>query len=353
MRLYIPAVSCCLLLGLLVGIADAQQTAPPPVQNNPPVIQVRTNLVLVPALVQNAAGQLVYSLTANDFSIRDNGIEQKIALENDLEPPPLALVIALQCDGNGTRQREYLGGLSTMVDSIVGNAPHRIALVTFGSLPALAAEFSKTLGPIAEKLKHLPAAEGGSAILDAVDFSLQLLEEQPKEYRRAILLISETRDHGSKTSQKSIIRSIGESNIAIYSLAFSPAKTHFKDALTGPGETNPPYNLSVFLPPVTAYFNLKPLLDMAINGMERNAAEEMASLSGGEYIRFDNKHQFDDDLSRVANHFPNRYLLSFQPSSPKPGLHVLEVRVKNHPGWIITARTSYWVAGETPNPLNP
>jgi VWFA-related protein len=348
MQQHIPAVGvgCCLLAGLLAGAADAQQSDQTQTKNTSPTFQIRSNLVLVPALVRKASGELVYSLRADDFSVKDNGVEQKITLESDVQARPLALVIVLQANGNGIRQQEYLSGLSTMVDNIAGNVSHRVALVTFGSLPSMTVEFSKTLDPIIEKLKHLPPSDGGSAILDAVDFSLLLLEEQPKEYRRAILLISETRDHGSKTSQKHVIRSIGESNTAIYSVAFSPAKTQFKDALTGPGGSNPPYNLSVFFPPVVAYFNLKPLLDMAINGMERNTAEEMASLSGGEYIRFDNKKEFDGDLNQVANHLPNRYLLSFQPSDPKPGLHVIEVRVKNHPEWTVMSRTFYWAAGD-------
>ena len=40
--------------------------------------------------------------------------------------------------------------------------------------------------------------DGGAAILDTVNYAANLLESQPKEYRRVLLLISEERDHGSK-----------------------------------------------------------------------------------------------------------------------------------------------------------
>ncbi len=344
---------CWFSVGILMGTSYGQQATQTQPRSPQPSIQVQSNLVVVPASVRNAEGDLVYSLTADDFSVRDNGVEQKIVLENEVEQRPLALVVAIQTGGNGARQQGYLSGLSTMIENIVGNVPHQVALVAFGDESSLIAGFSPSLDSIKEKLKHPPSVGSGSAILDAVAFSLQLLDEQPKQYRRAIVLISEMRDHGSKTRQKEIIQAIGKSNTAIYSVAFSPAKTQFKDALTGPGGVNKPFTYNVFLPPIVGYFNLKPVMDMAINGMRSNAAEEMAGLSGGEYIRFDNKREFDSNLNTIANDLPNRYLLSFQPSSPQPGLHVIEVQLKKHPEWSVTARTRYWAADKTVSSPNP
>jgi len=52
----------------------------------------------------------------------------------------------------------------------------------------------------------------------------------------------------------------------------------------------------------------------------------------------------------LATHIRNRYLLTFQPASPKPGLHKLEVRLPQHPELTISARTSYWAAEPEPSP---
>ena len=333
-----------LSIGMLTGPSGAQEAAKKQLPNSPPNIEIKSNLVVVPALVRNAEGNVVYSLTANDFLVLDNGVEQKIRLENDLAPQPLALVVAIQTGGNGARQQEYLTGLSTMIENIDGSVPAKIAVVAFGSEPSLVAEFSTNQEMIREKLKHSPSVGGGSAILDAVAFSLHLLEEQPIQYRKAILLISETRDHGSKMRRAEIIEAIARSNTAIYSVAFSPAITQFKDALTGPGQVSKPPAIAPFPGPI-AYFDIQALLDLAINGVRTNAAEEMASLSGGEYIRFDNKQEFDQNLNSIANHLPNRYILSFQPASSQSGFHLISVRLKSHPNWSVTARTSYWAAG--------
>ena len=91
----------------------------------------------------------------------DNGVEQKIHLENDLDPQPLALVVAIQTGGNGARQQEYLTGLSTMIENIDGSVPAKIAVVAFGGEPSLVAGFSTNQEMIREKLKHSPWWEVG------------------------------------------------------------------------------------------------------------------------------------------------------------------------------------------------
>lgn len=349
MRLCGPVLQCWLFVGMMAGAAAGQQASPPQ-QSKMPTIRARSNLVLVPALVQDSTGELIYSLKADDFSVFDNGVEQKIHLEEDLTPQPVALVVVLQDGRTAPRQYGYLHGLTTMMESIVGEAPFQAALVRFDSKPKIASDFSASLDPIREALKHPAYGDDGDAILDSVAFALRMLDQQPGQYRRAILLISETRDHGSRVHKDDLIRDIGASNTAVYSIAFSPALTQFKDELAHGGHGNKPYNLSVLLPPVTAYFDLTQVLTIAVNGMRENAAEEIAGLSGGEYIRFDNQREFDSNLNKVANHFPNRYLLSFQPSSPKLGLHPLVVLVKNHPEYVISARATYWATNESQVP---
>ena len=58
-------------------------------------------------------------------------------------------------------------------------------------------------------------------------------------------------------------------------------------------------------------------------------------------------------LATISNHIPNRYVLSFQPQSPHPGLHVLSLSLPNYTKLAVTARTSYWAdpAATTSNPL--
>ena len=63
----------CLPVLLLVSGAVAQQDAN---------LRVQSNVVLVPALVKDAEGHIVYGLTQKDFVVDDDGVEQTIHLDD-------------------------------------------------------------------------------------------------------------------------------------------------------------------------------------------------------------------------------------------------------------------------------
>jgi hypothetical protein len=55
----------------------------------------------------------------------------------------------------------------------------------------------------------------------------------------------------------------------------------------------------------------------------------------------------EQSLLTISNHIPNRYVLSFQPQSPHPGLHTIDLHLKDHPKLAVTARRTYWADSET------
>lgn len=83
---------------LLSGVAASAQTSVPPSSPGSEVtaLSVRSNLVLVPALVKNKSGELVFALTADDFILTDNGVPQPLLLEPDTDAQPVALAIIVQ-----------------------------------------------------------------------------------------------------------------------------------------------------------------------------------------------------------------------------------------------------------------
>src|SRR5580765_19769 len=59
-------------------------------------LRSRSNLVLIPTLVKDSGGSIVYGLEAKDFIVEDDGVEQAIRLDEAPEGQPLSLVIAIQ-----------------------------------------------------------------------------------------------------------------------------------------------------------------------------------------------------------------------------------------------------------------
>jgi hypothetical protein len=95
--------------------------------------------------------------------------------------------------------------------------------------------------------ENLNEGDQGAAILDALNFGIDLLREVPPRYRRAVLLVTETADRGSETSLEDAVRWVSDTNTAIYSFGFSTTKTavkHEASKVPLPGGTpygNEPY----------------------------------------------------------------------------------------------------------------
>jgi hypothetical protein len=83
---------------------------------------------------------------------------------------------------------------------------------------------------------------------------------------------------------------------------------------------------------------------MIVQAFKKNAAKEVAHMSGGEYTTFTGDKRFEQRVVDAAKHVRNRYLITFSPSNPTPGLHSIRVRTAQDYGARIVARSSYWVA---------
>jgi len=319
----------CACAAWMCGVAAAQ-TEPP----KTPTLTVQSNLVLVPTLVQDAKGAVLYGLKPDQFVVRDNGVAQTIHLEDSEEARALSLVVLLQCSRSAWREKNNLRGLAAMVEAVIGDAPAETAVVSFGSEPELIGSFSPNPKQTHDVVMEYEACDRdeGDAVFDAVDYAAKLLETRDPRRRRAILLISETRDHGSEAKPDAVIARLGKSNIVVDAVAFSPVKSQLLDELKHG-------------PPPDAKTDWTPLLVMAVEAARKNAPKEFAAMSGGEYINFTTQKGFDRSLGSLANHVHNGYLLTFQPlGDTTPGLHTISVEV---PGYKATVRhrESYWYAG--------
>ena len=61
-----------------------------------PTFNAQANVVVVPTLVRDANGSVVYGLQAKDFIIEDDGVEQVPYLDEAAEGEPVSLMIAVQ-----------------------------------------------------------------------------------------------------------------------------------------------------------------------------------------------------------------------------------------------------------------
>jgi VWFA-related protein len=223
-----------------------------------------------------------------------------------------------------------------MIDDIVGAAPHTVAVVSFGNDPSLLQDFTSDPALISDAFSQIQPCheQNNNVTLDAVKYASQLLsDETSTNSRRVILLVSETRDHGSQTSSSEVIEQLGKSNTLVESVSYGPAKSQLVYELTDPSR-----NVIMH-----GQMNLMPLLAMSREALKQNVPQTLAELSGGQYVNFTTAKGFDKGLHDLTNQLHNEYRLSFQPMSPfTPGIHRLSVSVPSMPDAVVRARLAYF-----------
>jgi hypothetical protein len=205
-------------------------------------------------------------------------------------------------------------------------------------------------------------------------FQLTVLK-QPPEYRRAILLISDGRCRKPSETRRGITQSQQHEHDDLRSCVLSikdyakqeGPKTFGRGPIPGlyskspvpPGpahgcmsrDANDPqvdlsksptkqtYDcLSLLAPPL----RLATIATVAVSdGLKKNVPETVSRLTSGEYFKLIDEANLEHSLQTIANHLPNRYILSFQPEAPHPGFHSLLLHVRGYDGLQVSARDGY------------
>lgn len=333
---------------LLLTLTLTSPTAPFPAaqgQNEGvPSITVRSQLVLVPTEVRTKQGEIIFGLQADDFIITSDGVPQKAQLDDSASASSLSLVVLVQCSRDAWREFPKLKGLSEMVDAIAGGSRTRVAIVDFGKeielLTGLTDSAERRESAFA-KLAPCPE-DPGAGILDALVYANRLLDRDHASGRRLVLLVSETRDHGSLIKPEAALAALNRSNTVVDAFAFSPGKA----ALTEEAETSD-----------GVAGGISGVLGMAVQAARKNAAKEISRETGGEYINFTSERALDQHLNTLANRTHNAYALSFTPrpgnpaKAPPNGFHIVTVTVPKYPDAVLEYRRNYWTALESTSSL--
>jgi VWFA-related protein len=352
-----------------------------------PTFRADTTDVLVPTLVTDQQGNVIFGLTAKDFIIRDNGVEQTPRMDESFSTKPVSLVLAVQTGGRApqivgsgcalqrgsneftrpsTKCKSTLHGIALMLETFVDAPGSQMALVSFDSTVKLRQDFTSNISNVTAALDRLPGGDGDGAVLDAVQFSLNLLKRRAKDERKVLVVISEQKDHGSKTvTLDEAARQIIASDVEVYMVAYPPDFTSAAESvakLFGPASSPIGADPTGMPGPGGAasaagsinLLGLMSLLHSSATQMNSNVPQSIANLTGGEYVLFHNEKGLDEALGKLANHAHNRYQLSFTAKNPQPGPHRIEVLLREGGGAQISARAGYWpLATSASTPQKP
>jgi VWFA-related protein len=185
--------------------------------------RVEVNLVEIFAVVRDRAGAVVTDLEAEDFRVTLDGDE--IGESEGLRfrrADDVPLVLGLLVDTSesmwplmiDTRQTASRFVLETVRDG------DRAFLVEFDNQPRLVQETTDDVALLLRRFRELEAG-GATALYDAVVFSLVEIEAAAAS-RRALVLITDGDDYGSKFGSRRAIRTARELGTPIYGISLAP-----------------------------------------------------------------------------------------------------------------------------------
>ena len=334
------------------------QTVDPGQSQTGPIFRTQTTVVTVPTVVMDSHGHRIWALQADDFEIRDNGVPQKITLEDSPLPPARAIVIVVQENDDTFLLEDSLD--ASLVDFLNalpdGDIP--IAVVTAGTKAKVYVPFTVDRDEVQSKLTHLQpdADSGGPKILDGVFLAGQLLDESYADRQKIVLLVSGAHDGDSSakvmsalamdrseakakkerwnsthTSQE-VLQYVEANNVVVDAIEFSRygigASDYWKDSDRS----------TIALNPISLLFH-------AGDWMRKDVPRNLAQATGGEVRTVSRKKSVSAGAIRIAGDFSAAYDLSFHPTDKTPGLHEIRVSTPGRAKLKVRSRAFYWAVG--------
>lgn len=281
------------LLAMMVGATSA---AFPDAQQ--PTFRVAVDAVLVPAIVLDGRAP-VAGLTTEQFIVTDRGVPQRISAESVGDWP---IDVTFLVDVSGST-RAALDGVAAAVPQLASllKAHDRYRVLVFDERARVAVPQQPAGEP--PRIERLESF-GATALLDALAQSL--IQDEPAERRRLIVVFSDGADNASILDPKAVMDVVLHAD-AVLDVVLS------RQPIRNPRQGESPWTVA-----------------------SREAVLDMAAATGGQtYVNRDYVKAF----RQILSDFRGSYLLTFTPEGVvRPGWHEIEVEATSLNGKALTVR---------------
>jgi VWFA-related protein len=294
-----PAVALLAAILMLSG-ARAQQQEQKPADDTSPTIQVQVNLVSLLAAVRDKRGALINNLTKDDFTLTEDGQAQTIkyfAKETDL---PLTIGLLVDVSASQRNLIEIEREAAYQFFSQVLRKKDMAFLISFGEDAELLQDFTNSPRLLQAGLEGLRVNSGvqgihpgpvptigqprGTVLYDAV--YLAASDRMTHEVgRKALVLITDGMDEGSRLKIDEAIRAGQKSDCVIYSIYYVDQSAYY-----GRG-----------------YFG----------GVSDSALRKMSEETGGRVFRVERKHPLPEVFKELQDEMRSQYSVSYTPTNEK------------------------------------
>jgi len=377
------------LIALLCGALAAQQgnkkkqtqsTEPQVTVNNPAqqevpeeltpadfLIRVPVEVVTTPVIVFDRSGGYVSGIRPDQFRLWDNEQPQNISVDETFTP--ISLVIAIQANSHVEGLLPAVRRIGNLVGPLLVGDQGEVAVLAYDSRIRTLQEWTSDPMKITEAVMKIYPGSTSNRMVDAVVEGTRMLRSRPKERRRIMLLIGETRDLGSESKARETAIALQLANVIFYAVDMS----RFITTLTAPPPVPRPDNLPPAMYPLPSNVAATPNNVANTWGSQGGRAEFIPAMvelfkdvkaifkdnpvelftkaSGGSEFGFHGTHTLEEAMQHVGEELHSEYTISYRPTNRNEyGFHQIQVDVTGHAEVKrVQHRPGYWLGPETLN----
>ncbi len=322
-----------------------------------------TRQVIAPTTVTDKDGRYVNGLQPHDFRLIDRGKVQKITVESAVQP--LSLVVCVQANNTVESVLPNIKKIGPLLEGTVLGEKGQAAIIAFDHRIRLMQDWTRDADAMTKALNKINAGSTTSAMTDAVIEAARMLRNRPKDHRKVILLIAETRDKGSEGKTRQALLDLQFGNIVLFSLNINRLMTSLMTKQPPPrppsvpssarhlpaGALNTPESVNAY----TGHYsgNVMPLVVEVFRQAKSifidNQLEAFTKHTGGTERSFLSYKDLERVVMDIGEELQSQYMISYSPSNPdEGGYHEITVEV-NRGGYKVRTRPGYWMAAVPEN----
>jgi Ca-activated chloride channel family protein len=262
-----PAIMVCLVLVCTLACLG---------QDSETTVKVNVNLVNVFVTVTDPQGSPVANLKKENFNLRENGKEQKIAVFDRESALPLSIVMALDTSLSTRKDLPLeLRSAKRFAHAIV-RPQDGLSLYEFSEVVNEVTGFTSDLKKIDRGIDRVQLGSA-TALYDALYLGAQALE--PRHGRKVMVVITDGGDTVSTTDYKDALREAQQAEAIVYSIIVVPIEASAGRDLGG-----------------------------------EHALIQIAEDTGGKYYYATSVAQLDEAFQKISDELRTQYLLAYYPS---------------------------------------
>src|SRR5262245_6418822 len=361
---------------ILCGMLVAQQPAQQGVQQNPEqaappkeepgqdlIFRGGVDYVTTPALVLDRDGNYVNGLEAKDFRLYDNGKLQNITV--DVTFVPISLVICIQANSQVQHFLPSVAKIGNLIQPLLIGEQGVAAVIAYDGRVRTLQDFTSDPEKVTKAVKSITPGSSSNRLVDSIEAAARMLRNQPRNRRRVILQIGETRDIASEARVKETLIVLQHQNIQYFGVDMSrllttltaPPKVGRPDPLPpaarGPlpmGQAATPTSIAQAYGQNAGKMEFVPIMVEVFRDVKAvfkaNPVEVFTKGTGGREFGFMSQRGLEQAIQELGDTLHSGYFISYSPNNMGDGgFHEIKVECPTRPEVKkVVTRPGYWFA---------